>query len=249
MSRPLYPQERSGTHCIGGWMGPRASLDGCGKSCPHRFDPRTVQPVENRYTDWALPAHCRSLILIVNCIVCFVPYCNLLGARLDVLKQQYIFNWWDANFQESLTHLLDCKLIWKTMYRMLLDFFSAGTSYCYRCEPRTPCYEPPATFTWDHCAVRWEAILQHAVTFCFTPSSDDDSWHVTATSYMAQHTRHSKDGNTCSNLTPHCTTQHDRTLQNTKSGVGILRHACQAWHAEWFSMARWVIWNTVIMIS
>ena len=32
--RPLYPRERSGTHCIGGWVGPRAGLDGCGKSRP-----------------------------------------------------------------------------------------------------------------------------------------------------------------------------------------------------------------------
>ena len=34
--RPLYPQERPGTHCIGGWVGPRAGLDGCGKSRAHR---------------------------------------------------------------------------------------------------------------------------------------------------------------------------------------------------------------------
>jgi hypothetical protein len=24
--RPLYPRERTGTHCIGGWVGPRAGL-------------------------------------------------------------------------------------------------------------------------------------------------------------------------------------------------------------------------------
>jgi hypothetical protein len=34
--RPLYPQERPGTHCIGGWVGPRAGLDVCEKSRPHR---------------------------------------------------------------------------------------------------------------------------------------------------------------------------------------------------------------------
>ena len=33
---PLYPQERPGTHCIGGWVGPRASLDGCRKTRPTR---------------------------------------------------------------------------------------------------------------------------------------------------------------------------------------------------------------------
>ena len=32
--RPLYPQERPGTHCIGGWVGLRAGLYGCGKSRP-----------------------------------------------------------------------------------------------------------------------------------------------------------------------------------------------------------------------
>jgi len=33
-SRPatLYHQERPGTHCEGGWLGPRAGLDRCGKS-------------------------------------------------------------------------------------------------------------------------------------------------------------------------------------------------------------------------
>ena len=31
----LYPRERPGTHCTGGWVGPRAGLDGR-KSRPHR---------------------------------------------------------------------------------------------------------------------------------------------------------------------------------------------------------------------
>ena len=34
MPRPLYPRERPGTHWVGGWLGPRASLDRCGKSRP-----------------------------------------------------------------------------------------------------------------------------------------------------------------------------------------------------------------------
>jgi len=32
----LYPRERPGTHCTGGWVGLRAGLDRCGKSRPHR---------------------------------------------------------------------------------------------------------------------------------------------------------------------------------------------------------------------
>ena len=50
--RPLYPRERPGTHCTGGWVGPRAGLDGCEISRPPpEFDPRTVQLVASRYTD------------------------------------------------------------------------------------------------------------------------------------------------------------------------------------------------------
>jgi hypothetical protein len=33
--RPLYPQERPGTHCMGGWVGPRAGMDMCKKFFPH----------------------------------------------------------------------------------------------------------------------------------------------------------------------------------------------------------------------
>jgi hypothetical protein len=35
MPQLLYPQVKPDTHCLGGWVGPRASLDKCGKSCPH----------------------------------------------------------------------------------------------------------------------------------------------------------------------------------------------------------------------
>jgi hypothetical protein len=57
-SRRLCRRKRPGTHCIGGWVGLRAGLDGCGKSRPPKgFDPRSVQPVASYYTDWAIPAH------------------------------------------------------------------------------------------------------------------------------------------------------------------------------------------------
>ena len=46
-------------HCIGGLVGPRAALGGCGKSRPPPgFDPRTVQPVGNRYTDCDISPNC-----------------------------------------------------------------------------------------------------------------------------------------------------------------------------------------------
>jgi hypothetical protein len=39
----LYPRERPGTHCTGGWVGPRAGLDRCGKSRP----PTEIQSPDN----------------------------------------------------------------------------------------------------------------------------------------------------------------------------------------------------------
>jgi hypothetical protein len=51
-----YSRERPRTHCTGGLVGPRAGLEGLGKSRhPPGFDPRTVQPVAIRYTDCAVP--------------------------------------------------------------------------------------------------------------------------------------------------------------------------------------------------
>jgi hypothetical protein len=53
--RPLYTLERPGNHCIGGWVGLWAGLEGCGNSRPPlEFDPRTVQSVTSRYTVWAI---------------------------------------------------------------------------------------------------------------------------------------------------------------------------------------------------
>jgi len=42
--RLLYPRERPGTHCIGGWVSHRADLDGCENLAPPPpgFDPRTA---------------------------------------------------------------------------------------------------------------------------------------------------------------------------------------------------------------
>jgi len=48
----LYSLERPRTHCIGGWVDHRDSLDGCGKTPPlPGRDLRTVQLVASRYTD------------------------------------------------------------------------------------------------------------------------------------------------------------------------------------------------------
>jgi hypothetical protein len=56
-NRPFYPREWPGTHCTGGWVGPRAGLDVLKISPPPGFEPRAAQLVASRYTGYSIPAH------------------------------------------------------------------------------------------------------------------------------------------------------------------------------------------------
>jgi hypothetical protein len=49
----VLPQGKDpGTHCTGGWEGPRGGLDRCGKiSPPPGIDPQKVEIVASRHTD------------------------------------------------------------------------------------------------------------------------------------------------------------------------------------------------------
>jgi len=60
---PPTPRKRPGTSCIRVCVSLRADLDTCGISRPlPGVDPRTVQPVESRYTYCAIPAHYIPLV-------------------------------------------------------------------------------------------------------------------------------------------------------------------------------------------
>jgi len=50
-TRSLCPRERSATHCIGGWVGPRGRSGPVRKIVPHmEFDPSTLRPVISLYS-------------------------------------------------------------------------------------------------------------------------------------------------------------------------------------------------------
>jgi hypothetical protein len=54
----LRPGKRPDTHCTRGWVGPQGRSGRVRKiSPPPGFDPRTVQPVASRCTDYAISAH------------------------------------------------------------------------------------------------------------------------------------------------------------------------------------------------
>ena len=58
----LYPGERLCTHCTGGWVGPRAGLDRCGKSRPHR----DLIPISSNPQSVAIPTDLSGSI-VTNC--------------------------------------------------------------------------------------------------------------------------------------------------------------------------------------
>jgi len=47
MPQHIYPQERPGAHCQGGWVGLIASLNDTENLALPGFDPQTAQPVSN----------------------------------------------------------------------------------------------------------------------------------------------------------------------------------------------------------
>jgi hypothetical protein len=49
------PRKGHVTHFTSGWVGPTASVDGCGKSRHTGIAPRTVQTVAGHYSDRAIP--------------------------------------------------------------------------------------------------------------------------------------------------------------------------------------------------
>ena len=55
--RPHYPRQTPGTHCIGGWVGPRAGLDECGKSRPPAGIRSPDQPARSESLSWLFYLH------------------------------------------------------------------------------------------------------------------------------------------------------------------------------------------------
>ena len=61
----LYPRERPATHCTGGWVGPRACLDRCGKSPLYRDSiPGPSSPVAQSLYRLSYRAHMGKVIQI-----------------------------------------------------------------------------------------------------------------------------------------------------------------------------------------
>jgi hypothetical protein len=110
----LYPREKPGTHCIRGWVGPRAGLDGCGKPrLAPGLDPRTVQPVASRYTDWAIAARFSDSDRIVK-----------WNLKKDKLLAYNLKSWKTFRWLSCVGDFTPCSLL--GMFRRF------GRTYCLR---------------------------------------------------------------------------------------------------------------------
>jgi hypothetical protein len=114
----LPPGKRHGTHCTGGWVGPSAGLDECGKSRPHRNSiPGPSSP--SRYTDCAIAALRKATISFVIS-VCLSVRMEQLGSQwTDFHKIWYlrIFRKSVENIQVSLKSYKNNRYFtWRPMY-------------------------------------------------------------------------------------------------------------------------------------
>ena len=84
--RPLYPQERLGTHCIGGWVVPRAGLDGCVKSRPPPH--RDSIPGPSRTQRLAIPTQLSRPTIIITVTIYFTSFHIFMQSLRAVLMRR-----------------------------------------------------------------------------------------------------------------------------------------------------------------
>ena len=67
----LHTGKRPGAHCIGGWVGHRAGLDGCGKSRLHGVRSPDLPAVASRYTHELSRPRNKSIVYVCRTLCCY----------------------------------------------------------------------------------------------------------------------------------------------------------------------------------
>jgi hypothetical protein len=95
--RPLYPREKDPVPILReGRCAPGPIWTGAEDLAPPGFDPRTVQPVANRYTDYAIPAHTKLGRL---CRCSGVLVAGLSPEGKGSISCQSLWDWWCTELQ------------------------------------------------------------------------------------------------------------------------------------------------------
>jgi hypothetical protein len=83
----LYPRERPGAHCIGGNCGLQGRSGLLWKiSPPTGFDPRTVHPVVNRYTNYAILTLRMCVLIYLRMYACMLTITTRPNRRLEYIE-------------------------------------------------------------------------------------------------------------------------------------------------------------------
>ena len=132
-----------GTNCTEGWVGPRAGLDGCGKSCPNSVSipwpsnsQRVAIPTELSVTNKYITCTATSILGLFCCRMSlkYAKYKNASSAvtwtayfhgRVKMMKKIYLCLW----FRVSLIHINNCPMRCHTKQCI---YYSASSLYMFR---------------------------------------------------------------------------------------------------------------------
>ena len=136
----LYPRERPGTHRTVGWVGPKASLDGRKISPPPGFDPRTVQPVVSRYTDWATRPTTITVLLwnVEYCLPTVGQDSSVCITTRYVLDGPGIESRWGRVFRTRPGRPWSPPSLLYNAYRVSFTGFKAAGAWLWPPTPSTP---------------------------------------------------------------------------------------------------------------
>ena len=98
------PPENPGTHCIGGWVGPRAGLKSCGKSGPHRD---SIAGPSNPWRDAIPTTISRPTYTTALKCVCFVYVLCLQNNPVYVLPWlEFVFLCWKVSLVVDIAYCI-----------------------------------------------------------------------------------------------------------------------------------------------
>jgi hypothetical protein len=95
---------------------------------PTGFDPRTVQPLASRYTDWAIPAH-RSYRTHIKSILFSVYFLNAYTIIVPIKWEEFLIDWTTVSL--STTQLPWLKFYYNTVIHNKYFYITITFYLCY----------------------------------------------------------------------------------------------------------------------
>jgi len=99
----LYPLERAGNHCTGGWVGPQDRSGWAENLVLTRIRSRTVQPAVSRYTDWATRPTCPVTLNVLYLIhsIWYNKICTVVRLNENCKITSFVCHYVTFSYQEG----------------------------------------------------------------------------------------------------------------------------------------------------